>query len=88
MSTDDPYIDKINSMVRKNRRLAIKELSEERGIPVKFCYEILKEKLKMHCVTAKFIPRLMTEIKKSIASNFVRNCLIAQKEMKTFCLGL
>ena len=31
-STADPHVDKINTLVRANRRLTIRELAEERGI--------------------------------------------------------
>ena len=59
-STDEPYIDKINTLVRANRRLTVRELTEECGISVGSCHHILMEELKMHCVAAKFVPRLMT----------------------------
>ena len=50
--------------MRANRRLTIRELAEERGIPVGSCYEILTAKLKMHRVAAKFVPRLMIDDQK------------------------
>ena len=56
-STDDPHVDKINTLVRANRRLTVRELAEECGISVGSCYEILTEKLKMHRVAAKFSPQ-------------------------------
>ena len=40
-STDDPHVDKTNTLVRENRRLIIRELVEECGITAKSCYEIL-----------------------------------------------
>lgn len=46
-STDDPHVDKINTLVRENRRLTVRELAEECGISVGSCYEVLTEKLKM-----------------------------------------
>ena len=59
-STDDPHIDEINTLVRANRRLTVRELAEECGISVGSCHHILKEELKMHRVAAKFVPCLMT----------------------------
>ena len=59
-STDDPHIDEINTLVRANRRLTVRELAEECGISVGSCPHILTEELKMHRVAAKFVPRLMT----------------------------
>ena len=52
-STDDPHIDEINTLVRANRRLTVRELAEERGIWVGSCHHILTEELKMHRVAAK-----------------------------------
>ena len=59
-STDDPHIDEINTLVRANRRLTVRELAEECGISVGSCHHILTEELEMQHVTAKFVPRLMT----------------------------
>ena len=59
-STDDPHIDEINTLVRANRRLTVRELAEDCGISVGSCHHILTEELNMHRVAAKFVPRLMT----------------------------
>ena len=59
-STDDPHIDKINTLVRANRRQTVRELAEECGISVGSCHHILTEELKMHLFAAKFLLRLMT----------------------------
>ena len=58
-SSDDPYIDEINTLVRANRRLTVRKLAEEYGISVGSCHPIFTEELKMHRVTAKFVPRLI-----------------------------
>ena len=39
--TDDPHIDEINTLVRANRRLTVRELAEECGISVGSCHHIL-----------------------------------------------
>ena len=59
-STADPHIDEINTLVRANQRLTVRELAEECGISVGACHHILTEELKMHRVAAKFVPCLMT----------------------------
>ena len=59
-STDDPHIDEINTLVRANRRLTVRELAEECGISVGSCHHILTKELKMHHIAAKFVQRLMT----------------------------
>ena len=59
-STDDPHIDEINTLVRANQRLTVREHAEECRISVGSCHHILTEELEMHRVAAKFVPRLMT----------------------------
>ena len=83
-STDDPHVDKINTLVRENRRLTIRELSEECGISVGSCYEILTEKLKMHRVAAKFVPRLMTDDQKANRVRVCRELLDRSNEDENF----
>src|SRR5215469_1101978 len=63
-STGDGHIEKVRSVIRENRRLTISEVSEEVGICISSCHTILTEKLKMHRVSAKFVPRLLTEEQK------------------------
>jgi len=63
-STGDDQIEKVRSVIRENRRLTIREVSEEVGNCKSSCHTILTEELKMHCVAAKFVPRLLTEEQK------------------------
>lgn len=56
---------KINTLVRANRHLTVRELAEECGISVGFCYEILTKRLKMHRIAAKLVPRLLTDEQKT-----------------------
>ena len=60
-SSGDDHIEKVRSVIRENRRLTIREVSEEVGICKSSCHTILTEKLKLHRVAAKFVPRLLTE---------------------------
>lgn len=64
-STDDPHVHEVNALVRENRRLTVRELAEECGISIGSCHNILTEKLKMHRVAAKFVPRLLTDDQKA-----------------------
>ena len=52
-SMGDDHIEKVHSVIHENRRLTIREVSEEVGICKSSCHTILTEKLKMHCVAAK-----------------------------------
>jgi len=63
-STGDDQIEKVRSVILENRRLTIREVSEEVGICKSSCHTILTEKLKMNRVAAKFVPRLLTEEQK------------------------
>lgn len=45
-------------------RLTVREIAEDCNISVGSCHEILVEKLGMHRVAAKFVPRLMSEDQK------------------------
>jgi len=51
-------------VIRENRRLTVREISEEESICKCSCHTILTEKLKMHRIAAKFVPRLLTEEQK------------------------
>jgi len=63
-STGDDHIEKVRSVILENRRLTIREVSEEVGISKSSCHTILTEKLKMHRVAAKFVPRLLRDEQK------------------------
>ena len=63
-STGDDHIEKVRSVIRENRRLTVREVSEELGICKSSCHTILTEKLKMYRAAAKFVPRLLTEQQK------------------------
>lgn len=51
---------KIAELTREDRRQTIHELCEMVGIGYVQCQAIPTEDLQMHCVTAKFVPRLLT----------------------------
>jgi histone-lysine N-methyltransferase SETMAR len=63
-SMGDDNIEKVRSVICENRRLTVREVSEEIGICKSSCHTILTEKMKMHRVAAKFVPRLLTEEQK------------------------
>jgi transposase len=47
-STGDDHIEKVRSVIRENRRLTVREVSEEVGVCKSSRHTILAEKLKMH----------------------------------------
>jgi hypothetical protein len=48
----------LNSLV--DTKLRVREAADKRGMSVVLCYTILTVNITMHCVTAKFIPPLLT----------------------------
>ena len=84
ISTDDPHIDEINTLVRANRRLTVRELAEECGISVGSCHHILTEELKMHRVAAKFVPRLITSDQQAHRVQFCQDLLDHSENDKEF----
>jgi hypothetical protein len=60
-SMDDDHVEKVRAVIHENHRLTVREVSEEVGICKSSCHTILTEKLKMHCVAAKFGMHLPTE---------------------------
>ena len=51
-------------MILGNRRLTVQEVADEVGISIGSCHQICTEKLQMHRVSAKFVPRLLTDDQK------------------------
>ena len=54
-------IAKVRTIVRNNRRLIVREISDDCGISVGSCDAILTDDLHMKRVCAKFVPRLLTD---------------------------
>jgi len=48
-------------LIRGNRRLTVREVADEVGISVGSCHQIFTGKLQMRRVSAKFVPRLLTD---------------------------
>ena len=63
-SKTDDNVAKVLEVIRSNRRLTVREVAEEMSISKTVCHEILTEKLGMHRIAAKFVPRLLTDDQK------------------------
>jgi histone-lysine N-methyltransferase SETMAR len=83
-STKDDDVEKILGVIRGNRHLTLQEFSDEVGIGIGSCHQIFTEEVHMGDVSAKFIPRLLTDDQKRTVLKSVRNCLPMQIIMKTF----
>ena len=53
-------VTRIQELARRDRRRTIHDIAEEEGIDYGACQRFLKEELGMHCVAAKFVPRILT----------------------------
>ena len=54
----------MHAVIRGNRRLTVQEVADEVGISIGSCHQILTEKHQMHHISAKFVPRLLTDDQK------------------------
>jgi DNA-binding Lrp family transcriptional regulator len=70
-------------LILQNRRLTIREIAEDVGISFGSCQTILTEKLKMHRVAAKFVPRVLTEDQKANRVNISQELLTVSAPMRT-----
>jgi len=60
-SIDDDHVERVHAVIRGDRRLTLREVADEVGISIGSCHRILTEKLQMLRVSAKFVPRLLTD---------------------------
>jgi len=65
---NDENLENVRNPINADRRRTIDEISEINGLSWSSCQRMLKEDLNMKYVSAKFIPRLLTEDQKN-------NCL-------------
>ncbi|GFS93126.1 protein GVQW3 [Trichonephila clavipes] len=60
-SRNEDKIAQVKAVVRSDRCLTVREIAQECHISVGSCDEILRKDLNMRRVSAKFVPRLLTE---------------------------
>ncbi|GFX02738.1 protein GVQW3 [Trichonephila clavipes] len=60
-SRNEDKIAQVKAVVRSDRRLTVREIAQECHISVGSCDETLRKDLNMRRVSAKFVPRLLTE---------------------------
>ena len=73
-STNDDHVDRVRVVIRGNRRLTAREVADEVGISVVSFHQIFTEKRQMRRVSAKIVPRLLTDDQKE-------NCVEISQEM-------
>jgi hypothetical protein len=60
-STNDNHVKTVRAVIRVNHRLTLREIADEVGVSIGSCHHIFTEKLQMCCVSAKFVPHLLTD---------------------------
>jgi len=63
-STDDDHVERVRAVIRGNRRLTFREVANEVVISIGSCHQILTEKLHMNRISAKLVPRMLTDDQK------------------------
>jgi len=63
-SANDDHVETVRAVFRGNRCLTLQEVADEVGISIGSCHQIFTEKLQMRRVSAKFVPRLLTDNQK------------------------
>jgi hypothetical protein len=61
MARTNETVDCVNAMIRGDRRLTIREIADELNLSFGTCQAILTQDLGMRCVSAKLVPRLLTQ---------------------------
>jgi len=59
--SNDDHIGRFRAVIRGNRRLTVREVADEVSISIGSWYQIFTQKLQMRRVSAKFVPRLLTD---------------------------
>ena len=83
-STNDDHVKRVHDVIHGNHCLTVREVADEVGTSIGSCHQIFTKKLQMGFVSAKFVPRLLTDDQKENHVESVRNCLPMQMAMKTF----
>jgi len=63
-STNDDHVERVRAVICGNRCLTVREVADEVGISIGSCHQIVTERLQMRHVSAKFVPRLLTDDQK------------------------
>jgi len=99
-SMDNDHAEKVLAVIRRNRRLTLREVAEEAGFCRSPCHLILTDKLKMRRVAAKFVLRLLTDAQMQSVSqelfhrsnadeNFLKNVITGRETwVYSYCVEI
>jgi hypothetical protein len=85
--TTHETVARIEELIRQDRRRTIHDIAEEVGIGYATCQWALPKELGMHCVSAKFVPRILTADRSSTSSMSALNFFSPPPTMKHSCPG-
>jgi len=74
-SRNEKMIANVRTICLNNRRLTVREIADDSGISVGSCDTILTEDLHMKRVSAKFVPRLLTDEQREQRQTIARDLL-------------
>jgi ribosomal protein L31 len=63
-STNDDHVARVRAVIRGNCRLTVREVADEVSISIQSCHPVFTDKLQMRRVSAKFVPRFLTDNQK------------------------
>jgi hypothetical protein len=79
-------VDRVNAVIRGNRSLTIREIADELNLPFGTCQAILTQgHLGMRRVSAKLVPRLLTQDQTEHRATACRELLHLAENDATFC---
>jgi len=79
-STNNDHAERVHAVIHGNHRLTVREVADKVGISIGSCHQMFTEKLKMCHVSAKFVPRLLTDDQKE-------NCVEISQELLPYANG-
>jgi len=77
-------VERVSEMIQSNRRLTIREISEDLNISYGSIQNILTTDLNMTGVSAKFVPRVLTANKSNSVCQFHWSCTIMPLQIPVF----
>ncbi|XP_076181878.1 protein GVQW3-like [Ptiloglossa arizonensis] len=74
-STTDEKMNEVEKMILANRRITVREVSEDLNISIGWCHSIFINDLGMRRVAAKFVPKLLNCDQKQLRMNIANEML-------------
>ena len=83
-SRNNDIIETVQELVIEDRRLTVREISDDLDISIGSCHSILTQDLGMRRVAAKFVPRLLTDDQKQARLSACTDLLQCVEEEPSF----